>query len=179
MNSKTYLQIDGVAMGSPPDPILTNNSMVELEQNIIPALFNDISLWKRYIDDTISFVKSSCINHVLKSLNGFPSNIKFTIQIEKENKIAFLDILLIYNYDLINTTVYRKKTNTDLYINWKSFSPYLFLFKELNQIEAVFKHQNNYPSCVINKVIKQVQQAQQVQCNTTNGKKNTTRKYIN
>ena len=45
---------------------------------------------------------------------------KFTTEIEKENKIAFLDILLIRNKDLVNTAVYRKKTNAE-YINWKSF----------------------------------------------------------
>ena len=96
--------------------------MVELEQNFIPTLPNGISLWKRYVDDTICFVESNCINHVPESLNSFHSNIKSTTEIEKENKIAFLDILLIRNKDLINTTVYRKTTNTNLYISWKSFS---------------------------------------------------------
>ena len=66
-------------------------------------------------------MNSNCISSVLESLNSFHSNIKFTIEIQKENKIAFLDIL-IHSKTLINTTVYRKKTNTDLYINWKSFS---------------------------------------------------------
>ena len=120
LNSKTYLQVDGVAMGSPRGPVLANIFMVELEQNI-PTLSKDISLWKRYVD--IYFVNSNRISHVLESLNSFHSNIKFTVEIEKGNKIAFLDILLIRYKDLINTTVYRKKTNTDLYINWKSFSP--------------------------------------------------------
>ena len=91
--------------------------MVELEQNIIPTLSKDASLWKRYVDDTICFVNSNCINHVLELLNSFHSNIKFTTEIEKENKISFLDILIICNKDVVNTTVYRKKTNTDLYIN--------------------------------------------------------------
>ena len=27
--------------------------MVELQRNIIPTLSNDISLWKRYVDDAI------------------------------------------------------------------------------------------------------------------------------
>ena len=63
------------------------------------------------------------INHVVKSLNSFHSNITFIIKIETEKKIASLDILLIRNKDLINTVVYRNKTNTDLYINWKYFSP--------------------------------------------------------
>ena len=94
---------------------------------------------------------------------------------EKENKIEFLGILLIRNKDLVNPTVYRKKTNTDLYITWKSFFPNnwkwetlktlvsrayeicstkKYLIEELNYIETVFKHQNSYPSWVIDKVIK-------------------------
>ena len=161
LNSKTYVKVDGVAMGSPVGPMLANIFMVELEQNIIPTLSKDISLWKRYVDDTICFVNSNRISHVLESLNSFHSNIKFTVEIEKGNKIAFLDILLIRYKDLINTTVYRKKTNTDLYINWKSFSPnnwkwgtlktlvsrayYIcstenYFKEELNHIETVFKH---------------------------------------
>ena len=122
LNTETYIEIDGVVMGSPLGPVLANNFMEEPEENIIPTLSKDISLWKRNEDDTICFVKSSCINHVLGSLNSIHSNIKFTIEIEKENQIAFLDIL-IRNKDLINTTAYHKKTNTDLYIKWKSFSP--------------------------------------------------------
>ena len=55
---------------------------------------------------------------------------KFTTEIEKENKIAFLDILLIRNKDLVNTAVYRKKTNAE-YINWKSF-----FFKQLEMVNT-------------------------------------------
>ena len=126
-------------------------------------------------------------------LNSFHSNIKFIIEIEKENKIAFLDILLIRNKDLVNTIVYRKKTNTDLYINWKSFSPNnwkletlktlvsraydicsteKYLKEELNYIKTVFKHQNSYPSWVIDKIIKQVQQAQKNPTNIANENEN-------
>ena len=42
LNNKTYLQVDGVAMGSPLGPVLANIFMAELERNIIPTLFNDI-----------------------------------------------------------------------------------------------------------------------------------------
>ena len=45
-----------------------------------------------------------------------------------------------------------------------------YLKRDLNHIETVFKHQNNYPSWVIDKVFKQVQQAQQVPSNTANEK---------
>ena len=123
LNNKTYLQVDGVAMDSPLGPVLANIFMVALERNIIPTLSNDILLWKRYVDDTICFIKLTSINKVLETLNSYHTNIKFTIEIESENKISFLDVLLIRNNSLISTKVYRKNTNTDIYINWKSFSP--------------------------------------------------------
>ena len=44
-NNKTYLQSDGVVMGSPLGPVLANIFKVELEQNIIPTLSNDKLLW--------------------------------------------------------------------------------------------------------------------------------------
>ena len=37
---------------------------------------------------------------------------------EEENKLVFLDEMVIRNTnDTINTVVYRKPTNTDIYIN--------------------------------------------------------------
>ena len=161
------------------------------EENIILTLSEDISLWKRYVDGTICFVNSNRISHILESLNNFHSNIRFRTELKKENKIAFLDVLLIRYKDLISTTVYGKKTNTDLYISWMSFSPKNWKLETLktlvsrafdkcstkkypkeglNHIKNVFRHQNSYPSRVIDKVSKQVQQVQQVPSNTTNEK---------
>ena len=47
-----------------------------------------------------------------------------------------------------------------------------YLKEELNYIKTVFEHQNKYPSWVIDKVIKQVQQAQKVPTNTANENEN-------
>ena len=118
LNKKTYLQVDGAAMGSPLGPVLANIFTVDLERNIIPTLSNDILLWKRYVDDTICFIKLTFINKVVET---YHTNIKFTIETETENKISFLNVLLLDS--LISTKVYRKNTNTDIYINRKSFSP--------------------------------------------------------
>ena len=118
LNKKTYVQVDGVAMGSPLGPVLANIFTVDLERNIIPTLSNDILLWKRYVDDTICFIKVTFINKVVET---YHTNIKFTIETETENKISFLNVLLLDS--LISTKVYRKNTNTDIYINRKSFSP--------------------------------------------------------
>ena len=109
-------------MGSPLGPVLANIFMVKLERNIISTLSNDILLWKRYVDDTFCFIKLTSINKVLGTLNSYQTNIKFTIEIETENETSFLDVLLIRNNSLISTKVYRKNTNAEIYINWKSFA---------------------------------------------------------
>ena len=120
--NKTYLQLNGVSMGSPLGPVLANIFMVELERNIVPILSNDILLWMRYVDNTICFIKLTSFNKVPGTLNSYYKNIRFIIEIETENKISFLDVLLIRNNSLISTKVYRKNTNMDIYINWKSFA---------------------------------------------------------
>ena len=81
LNNKACLQVDGVAMSS---PVLAYIFMVDLERNTISTLSNDILLWKRYVDDTICFIKLTSINKVLETLN-----IKFNIETEIENKISF------------------------------------------------------------------------------------------
>lgn len=54
-------------------------------------------------------------------LNDRHPNIKFTIEIEKEGKIPFLDVLLTRLPDgHIRHTVYRKPTHTNRYLNAKS-----------------------------------------------------------
>ena len=70
LNNKTYFQVDVVVMGSPPGPVLVNIFIVELEQYIIPILSSDVSLWKRYVDDTICFIKLlTSFNKVFETLN--------------------------------------------------------------------------------------------------------------
>ena len=42
---------------------------------------------------------------------------------QKNGKIPFLDALSVRDNHLIETAVYRKKTNSDIYLNWNSFEP--------------------------------------------------------
>ena len=46
-NGKTYIQTDGVAMGSPLGPVLADIFMVEFEKSLLPELTSYISYWKR------------------------------------------------------------------------------------------------------------------------------------
>ena len=128
-NNETYIQVDGVAMGSPLVLVLANIFMVELETSIIPKLSNKVKLWKRFVDDTYCLTRSEYIalyntsEQILLALNSSHKNIKFTFEIEKDNTIPLLDILIIRKPGKIETAVYRKKSCTNLYMSWYSFAP--------------------------------------------------------
>ena len=108
-NNQIYIQLDGVAMGSPLGPVLANIFMVELETSVIPNLNDKIKLWKRFVDDTFCFAKSEYTNNILLALNSFHQNIKFTIETEKDDAIPFLEVLIIRKARKIETTVVQKK----------------------------------------------------------------------
>ncbi len=167
-----YVQVDGVAMGSPLGPVLANIFMVELERSILPEVAECMLPWKRYVDDTLSWIEENSVNHVVEKLESFHENIKFTYELEKESRISFLDVLLIRSADgPVESTVFRKKTDTDIYLNWKSFAPLKwkrgtlrtlllraysncssndYLDKEIAHLRHVFTEINGYPHWIFN-----------------------------
>ena len=119
-----YVQNDGVAMGSPSGPVLANIFLVELERSVIPTLMGKMKCWARYVDDTLCYIKTGSTDYVLKMLNGFHRNMQFTYEVETDSKISFLDVLVILDSsNNINTKLYRKRSNNDIYLNWESFAP--------------------------------------------------------
>ena len=103
-----YLQTDGVAMGSPLGPVLAGILMVDLERSLVPLVTAELSFWRRYVDDTITFVKIGTVDHILSMLNNFDPNIQFTYETEYNFKLAFLDVMLYRDGENAVTTVYRK-----------------------------------------------------------------------
>ena len=110
-----YQETDGVAMGSPFGPILPGIFVVELETTIVPILDNLLRKWKRYVDDTYCIVKTDSVNEILSKLNSFNMNIQIAYKVETSNMLPFLDVLVIRNNNNIETTVYRKPTNDDIF----------------------------------------------------------------
>ena len=123
-NWKIFVQTDGVAMGSPLGPVLADIFMTELEKTLLPDIYiRYIKFWRRYVDDTTSYVKIGSIKHVLCLLNSFDENIQFTFESESKDTLPFLDVLLCRNGRELTATVYRKKTNYGIYLNWNAFTP--------------------------------------------------------
>ena len=73
-------------MGSPLGPVLAVIFMVHLERILMPKLEIFMKHWKRYVDDTTTYVKSDFIRDVTDILNKFHENIKFTDEVEHNGK---------------------------------------------------------------------------------------------
>ena len=115
-NCGTYVQTDSIAMSSLLEPVLANIFMVELEHTIIPTLENKTKMWKIYVDNTYHlFCKNGLTNLILTTLNSFHSNIKFTIEIEKDSVIPFFCILVSYQNTKQNTEQYTIKKQILIY----------------------------------------------------------------
>ena len=69
--------------------------MVELENNLIHTISKDLACWKRYVDDTICFIKNDSIDYAISVLRSFHPSIQFTYETENNNSISFLEIELL------------------------------------------------------------------------------------
>ena len=82
-NNDIYIQIDGVAMGSPLGPVTANIFMVELETTLVSKLEDHVQKWRRFVDATFAYAKIGSVKYVLSVFISFHKNIKSPI---KKNK---------------------------------------------------------------------------------------------
>lgn len=76
------------------------------------------------MDDTFCIIKRDVVEEFLEHLNSMRPSIKFTMEEEENSKLAFLDVLLERKADgSIDTSVYRKTTHTNRYLQYKSHHP--------------------------------------------------------
>ena len=77
-----------------------------------------------YVDDTFSLFDSEATAATfLHYLNNRHPNINFTMELEENLEIQFLDVRIKRNLNNFTTTEHRKATFTGLYTKWDSFTP--------------------------------------------------------
>ena len=117
-----YEQTEGAAMGSPISPLVANLFMEDLEVQAIRTSTTPPTLWKRFVDDTFTIIKKNNRDSFLQHLNSIHPKIKFTCEeVREDGSMPFLDILITPEEDgSLKTSVFRKTTCTDLYLQWDS-----------------------------------------------------------
>ena len=149
-------------MGSPLAPILANTFMGYHEQTWLNEYKgNSPSHFRRYVDDIFAvFSNNDEAENFLSYLNIQHNNIKFTIEVEVDGKLPFLDVLVSKYTGVLNTSVYHKKTYTGLLTNYFSFcslsfkinNTWLSFDSDVNNLTTTLR-KNMFPLHVINKQI--------------------------
>jgi len=128
-NKQLYKQKDGLGIGLPLSPSLANIFLSYHEQKWLDSCPKEFSpvFYRRYVDDTfVLFKKESHAKLFHEFINDKHPNIKFTMEVENNNKLSFLDVLINrYNDDFI-TSVFRKETFSGLGSSFFSFCPEIF-----------------------------------------------------
>jgi hypothetical protein len=118
-----YEQIDGVAMGSPLSPVIANFYMEDFEEMALDRAPHKPLCWFCYVDDTFVIWPHSPdrLRDFLDHLNSVHQSIQFTMEMERDSHLPFLDIEIYRRPDgSLGHRVYCKSTHTNLYLNSSS-----------------------------------------------------------
>lgn len=162
--------------GSPLSPAVSNIVLERIERaalenlmarGIVPVFF------KRYVDDCLLCARLEDVEIVLEVFNSFHQRLQFTMEMEVDMKLKFLDVILRREGNVI-TTEWAPKDVNGRYLDYTSVSPFSHKKNTVialvdralklthakyrgNTIKTV-KHilrNNNYPSFLTEKVIRE------------------------
>ena len=136
-NGELFKQTDGLGMGLPLAPTFANIFMSFYERKFLsncPDEFSPI-FYRRYVDDTFVLFRDK--NHAKlfhNYINSQHPNLSFTMEVESDGTLPFLDVTVTKSCNSFVTTVYRKPSNSNLTISFFSFCSFNF---KLNSIKSL------------------------------------------
>ena len=82
------------------------------------------TFWKRYVDDTLTALRQDKVQRFNEHLNTIETTLQFTVEMEIEGTLPFLDTRVTHYFDgSLSTTVVRKNTRTDKCLDFQSHHP--------------------------------------------------------
>ncbi|XP_062713203.1 uncharacterized protein LOC134290163 [Aedes albopictus] len=121
---KYYVQTFGTAMGSPLSPILADLVMDTLLCTVVRLVPFPIPILKKFVDDLLLALPMDQIQTTLDIFNSYNPYLQFTIEKENDNKLPFLDTLIIrHNDQTLRTTWYSKPIASGRLMIYHYFHP--------------------------------------------------------
>lgn len=172
-NDKFYSQSFGLAMGVPLAPVLANIVLDDLITTSLRKIPKKVKIVKKYVDDFFIIAHKNIVSNILDVFNSYHPRIKFTVELEADSQINYLDMRIIREDKKLKFDVYRKEISSLRLLNYISYHPELqklnvvdafisrtltisdreFQDKNIVEITEVLK-KNNYPIKLIKKHIK-------------------------
>lgn len=118
-----YRQKKGVAMGSVVGPVLADMAIAPADQLI--SNIKGVLYFGRYVDDVIVLYDMSMTNvKFIKDIaNSYHTDIKFTVEEEKNGCLPFLDVVITRNDNSLTFKSYKKQCYVDVLMNYRSLVP--------------------------------------------------------
>ena len=99
-------------MGGPAPSTTAEIYMQAYERTPITMALHPPKVCEGFADDVYSILKLTRLENFFHHINNLHQNIKFTMEEESNEELAFLDTLLKRNNGEISVLVYRKPTHT-------------------------------------------------------------------
>nr|VZI25132.1 unnamed protein product [Spirometra erinaceieuropaei] len=117
-----YEQVKGTPMASPISGLIAEAVLQRLESLVFRH--HRLKFWTRYVDDTFVVIERDQVLTFKEQLNAVFPGIQFTMEEEKNNQLALLDVLVCRKEcGGLNTKMFRKATNTMQVLNFNSNHP--------------------------------------------------------
>ena len=125
-DNQYYDQTDGVAIRSSLGSILADIFMSDFENKVFDTFDGNLPLlYKRYVNEFfLVFNDRDDCELFYEYINKQHPNIKFTLDIEENECLPFLDVLVSRSADgVVPTSLYQKDTFSGLMMQYDSFVP--------------------------------------------------------
>jgi hypothetical protein len=126
-NNIVYKQNEGLAMEAPTSAILAEIYLQYIEHTFIQGILekHKIVSFHRYVDDILILYDNTVTNikHVLEDFNNINNKLQFTVELESNNNMNYLDLNIIRTNTTL-TYIFRKTTVTSTTLHNTSCHPY-------------------------------------------------------
>ena len=175
----TYIQTFGMPMGNPLSPTIADIILDKLLDETISKLKEEnihLKFLVKYVDDIFAIVNKKDLNTILTAFNKYHNKLQFTMEIESNNTIPYLDMYIIKSNNTIITNWYSKPTSSGRIQNFLSSQPKnqkintawsfinrvldishrKFIPQNIEKIKTIL-NKNSYPKNLINTLLQKKQ----------------------
>ena len=113
--------MNGLVMGFPLSSFGACLYMEMLEKEHYMNIMGSATIWHRYVDDVfLAAPQEIDLKEKLEQLNAVEGRIQFTLEVENEGSLPFLDIMMMKSGNVLKYKIYRKSSNREDYIHYLS-----------------------------------------------------------